>query len=89
MAYRFESMTEELGSDNNERISVYCDYYSINRRDLEENNVVAEYVEAHRYILDELISGYKEMGPLNKKICDEFIGCDCETEYENKDRGVI
>lgn len=27
MAYRFESMAEELSSDNSERISVYCDYY--------------------------------------------------------------
>ncbi|KRM92963.1 hypothetical protein [Liquorilactobacillus cacaonum] len=89
MAYHFESMAEKINNDSSERISIYCDYYSINQQELEKDNMVAEYVEAHRHILDELINGYKEMGPLNKKICDEFIGCDCETEYENKDRGVI
>ena len=84
MTYHFEDVMDDLIVDNNERIALYFDFYAIDRHELEKDKVVAEYVEKHHQVLDALITGYKEMGPLNKKICDELVGCECETEFEKK-----
>ncbi|KRL06233.1 hypothetical protein [Liquorilactobacillus oeni] len=90
MTYHFDEHTaNNFFANKNERISIYCDYYSIDQGELEKNSVMADYVDAHHQILDDLISGYKEMGPLNKKICDEFVGCEYEAECEIEDRGII
>lgn len=84
MTYHLKNVIDDLIIDNNERKALYCEFYAIDQRELEEDKVVAEYVENHHQILDALIAGYKEMGPLNKKICDELVGCECETEFEKK-----
>ncbi|KRM00036.1 hypothetical protein [Liquorilactobacillus satsumensis] len=89
MTYHFdENTTNGFVSKEDERLSIYCDYYSIDQGEL-KNSLIADYVDAHHQILDELINGYKEMGPLNKKICDEFVGCECEAGYEIENRGII
>lgn len=65
-----------------DRLAIYCDYYAIDQAEIQHNPTLLNYVVSHQQILDELISGYTEMGPINQQICDEFVGCECDDENQ-------
>jgi hypothetical protein len=74
--------SKKIFKSNADRLAAYCDYYAIDRRELQRDPLLLKYITAHQQILDELINGYEEMGPLNKKICNEFVECECECELK-------
>lgn len=73
---------KKLFKNNTDRLAAYCDYYAIDLRKLQHDPLLLEYITAHQQVLDDLINGYEEMGPLNKKICNEFVECEAECELK-------
>ncbi|WP_281165846.1 hypothetical protein [Liquorilactobacillus sicerae] len=83
MAYQNE-FGKDIFKNEKDRLNAYCAYYAIDQYQLEKDPSLFEYVIKHQKILDDLIKGYEEMGPLNKKICSEFVSCECEVKLTKK-----
>ena len=73
---------KKLFKNDAERLAAYCDYYAIDFSELKHDPLLLQYITAHQQVLDDLINGYEEMGPLNKKICNEFVECEAECELK-------
>ena len=58
-------------------LALYCSFYSVDIADVREDPEMADYMERHRAALEQLISGYHELGNLNQEICNEYLGVDC------------
>ncbi|MFT8727833.1 MAG: hypothetical protein ABF756_07525 [Liquorilactobacillus ghanensis] len=82
----YQSEDEQFDSrflKQQERLAIYCDYYAIDQAEIKRDPALLDYIVSHQRILDELISGYTEMGPINRQICDEFVDCECDDENKN------
>ncbi|MHC9532200.1 hypothetical protein ACVQ8P_06380 [Dellaglioa sp. BT-FLS60] len=69
--------------DKNEKVVMnhiadYCAYYSITNEALLKDKDILNLVLSHQEAMDELISGYSEMGQLNSEICHDFKGSEDE-----------
>lgn len=68
--------------DKNEKVAMshiadYCAYYSITNEALNDSEIFNS-ILSHKKTMDELISGYSEMGQLNSEICNDFKGSEDE-----------
>lgn len=64
-----------------QNIEEFCEFYAIDINEIKDHPEYAAHIEKYHQALEDLITGYDQMGGLNQELCGIFGKCECETDY--------
>ena len=70
-------LSENNSLFNYDELALYCEFYGVDQKNLEEDVGLAEYIDEKRPALKQLINGYIQMSDFNQEFCEKFLGCEC------------